>query len=312
MSLTAVGSIAFDSVRTPFGERERMLGGSAVHFGLAASFFTEVRVVGPVGDDFGDEEVKVLEDRGVITEDIERVPGGETFFWRGHYEYDMNVAHTDDTQLNVFADFDPKLSEASKQADLLFLGNIDPALQRRVRAWCRAEFAALDSMNFWLDSARDELKGAISEVDCLMLNDAELRELTGEPNLARAARAAMDLGPSVVVAKRGEYGAALFSGDEFFAIPGYLLEDVRDPTGAGDSFAGGFLGYLDNRRAAGESVLDHAVLRQAMAYGSVLASFNVEHFGTERVRSLTREEIEERLRGFRQITHFDVEPAPTP
>jgi sugar/nucleoside kinase (ribokinase family) len=308
MSLTAVGSIAFDSVRTPFGERERMLGGSAVHFSLAASFFTDVRVVGPVGDDFGDEEIQVLEDRGVITDDIERVAGGETFFWAGHYEYDMNVAHTDDTQLNVFADFDPKLSDESRNAETLFLGNIQPDLQRQVRASCqRVEFAALDSMNFWLDSARESLKLAIAEVDCLLLNDAEIRELTGEPNLARAARVAMEMGPGVIVAKRGEYGAALFTGDQFFAIPGYPLEDVRDPTGAGDSFAGGFLGYLDSRRAAGDSVLDHAVLRQAMAYGSVLASFNVEDFGTERVRSLTREQIDERLRDFRQITHFDVE-----
>jgi sugar/nucleoside kinase (ribokinase family) len=312
MSLTAVGSIAFDSVRTPFGERDRMLGGSTVHFALAASFFTEVRVVGPVGDDFGDEDLHVLTDRGVITDDIERVEGGKTFFWRAHYEYDMNVAHTDDTQLNVFADFDPKLSEASKRADLLFLGNIDPELQRRVRESCRAQFAALDSMNFWLDNAGEALKKTIAEVDCLLLNDAELRELAGEPNLARAARAAMAMGPRVVVAKRGEYGAALFSGDEFFAIPGYLLEDVRDPTGAGDCFAGGFLGYLDSRRAAGDSVLDPAALRQAMAYGSVLASFNVEDFGTDRVRALTREEIEERLRDLRRITQFDVQPAPTP
>jgi sugar/nucleoside kinase (ribokinase family) len=312
MSLTVVGSIAFDSVRTPFGERERMLGGSAVHFSLAASFFTDVRVVGPVGDDFGADELAVLEERGVITDDIERVSDGKTFFWKGHYDYDMNVAHTDDTQLNVFAEFDPKLSEESRDAQMLFLGNIQPELQQRVRASCRhAEFAALDSMNFWLDSARDALEEAIAGVDCLLLNDAEIRELTGEPNLARAARLAMELGPSVVVAKRGEYGAALFSGNEFFAIPGYLLEDVRDPTGAGDSFAGGFLGYLDGRRAAGDRILDHAVLRQAMAYGSVLASFNVEDFGTERVRGLSRDEIEERLRDFRRITTFEAEPAGT-
>jgi sugar/nucleoside kinase (ribokinase family) len=312
MALTVVGSIAFDSVRTPFGERERMLGGSAVHFSLAASFFTEVRVVGPVGDDFGDTEVKVLSERGVITDDIERVAGGETFFWQGHYEYDMNVAHTDDTQLNVFAHFDPKLSEASREAEMLFLGNIDPELQSRVRAACRhAEFAGLDSMNFWLDNAREALEAAIAQVDCVLLNDAEIRELTGQPNLARAARTVMEMGPSVVVAKRGEYGAALFSGDEFFAIPGYLLEDVRDPTGAGDSFAGGFLGYLDGRRAGGDSVTDHAVLRQAMAYGSVLASFNVEDFGTERVQRLTRDEIDQRLRDFRRITDFDVEPSST-
>jgi sugar/nucleoside kinase (ribokinase family) len=307
MSLTAVGSIAFDSVRTPFGERNRMLGGSAVHFSLAASFFTDVRMVGPVGADFGDEELGVLEGRGVITDDIERVSGGETFFWRGHYEYDMNVAHTDDTQLNVFADFDPKLSEGSQNAEILFLGNIQPALQQRVRESSKAEFAALDSMNFWLDNEREALVRAIGTVDCLLLNDAEIRELTGEPNLARAARAAMEMGPNVVVAKRGEYGAALFSSDDYFAIPGYLLEDVRDPTGAGDCFAGGFLGYLDSRRAAGDSVLDHGVLRQAMAYGSVLASFNVEDFGTDRMQTLTREQIDERLREFRRITTFEVE-----
>jgi sugar/nucleoside kinase (ribokinase family) len=308
MSLTVVGSIAFDSVRTPFGERDRMLGGSTVHFSLAARFFTEVRVVGPVGDDFGDDELKVLEDRGVITDDIERVEGGQTFFWRAHYEYDMNVAHTDDTQLNVFADFDPKLSDASKESHLLFLGNIDPEIQRGVRESSKAEFAALDSMNFWLANERQSLVKAIGGVDCLMLNDAELRELTGEPNLARAARAGMEMGPGVVVAKRGEYGAALFSRDEFFAIPGYLLEDVQDPTGAGDCFAGGFLGYLDSRRENGDSMLDPAILRQAMAYGSVLASFNVEDFGTARVQTLTKEEIDERLQDLRRTTSFEIDP----
>src|SRR5215207_7506677 len=212
MALTVVGSIAFDSVRTPFGERERMLGGSAVHFSLAARFFTDVRVVGPVGDDFGEDELSVLESRGVVTDDIERVSGGKTFFWRGRYEYDMNVAHTDDTQLNVFAEFDPKLSENSRSSEMLFLGNIQPELQRRVRASCRhAEFVALDSMNLWIETEREALKTVIAEVDCLLLNDAEIRQLTGEPNLARAARAAMEMGPGVIVAKRGEYGAALFS-----------------------------------------------------------------------------------------------------
>jgi sugar/nucleoside kinase (ribokinase family) len=308
MSLTVVGSIAFDSVRTPFGERERMLGGSAVHFSLAASFFTEVRVVGPVGDDFGGEQLSVLEGRGVVTEDIERVPGGETFFWRGHYDYDMNVAHTEDTQLNVFAEFDPKLSGPSRESEMLFLGNIQPDLQRRVRAECTgAAFAGLDSMNLWIDTARDSLAAAISEVDCVLLNDAEIRMLTGEPNLARAARELMAMGPDVVVAKRGEYGAALFVSDDLFAIPGFLLEDVRDPTGAGDSFAGGFLGYLDGHRASGLDPLDPAALRKAMAYGSVLASFNVENFGTERVSSLTMDEVAERLKEFKAITHFDVD-----
>jgi sugar/nucleoside kinase (ribokinase family) len=306
MSLTAVGSIAFDSVRTPFGERERMLGGSAVHFSLAASFFTDVRVVGPVGDDFGDEQLAVLEKRGVITEDIERLPG-ETFFWRGHYEYDMNLAHTDDTQLNVFGDFKPKLSDGCRESEMLFLGNIQPDLQLDVRRECDgAELVGLDSMNLWIETERDGLLAAIAEVDYLLLNDAEIRMLTDQPNLARAARQVMEMGPKVVVAKRGEYGAALFTEDEPFAIPGYLLEDVRDPTGAGDSFAGGFLGYLDGQRAAGLSPFDFGALRQAMAYGSVLASFNVEDFGTERVASLTMDEVAERLKHFKHITQFEA------
>jgi sugar/nucleoside kinase (ribokinase family) len=306
VSLTVVGSIAFDSVRTPFGERERMLGGSAVHFSLAASFFTDVHVVGPVGDDFGDEQLAVLAKRGVATDDIERVPGGETFFWQGHYEYDMNVAHTDDTQLNVFGDFVPKLSDASSEAEMLFLGNIQPQLQRDVRAASNAEFVGLDSMNLWIETEREALEAAIREVGCVLLNDAEIRELTGEPNLARAARTVMEMGPKVVVAKRGEYGAALFTADHVFAVPGYLLEDVRDPTGAGDSFAGGFLGYLEGVRGSGLSPLEPDCLRKAMAYGSVLASFNVEDFGTERVASLTMDEIAERLADFKRITHFDA------
>ena len=303
MSLTVVGSIAFDSVRTPFGERERMLGGSAVHFALAASFFTEVRVVGPVGDDFGEDEIAVLSERGVITDDIEHVEGGQTFFWQGHYEHDMNIAHTDDTQLNVFADFEPKLSAESREAEMLFLGNIQPDLQRDVRAKSAASYAGLDSMNLWIETTKNSLVAAIGEIDCLLLNDAELRMLTGEPNLARAARSAMELGPSVIVAKRGEYGAALFTEEGFFAIPGLPLEDVRDPTGAGDSFAGGFLGYLDEARSAGRT--DDVTLRIAMAYGSVMASFNVEDFGTERVRRLTEGEIADRVLDFKRLTHFD-------
>ena len=307
MSLAVVGSIAFDSVKTPFGERSRMLGGSAVHFSLAASFFTEVRVVGPVGDDFGDAEHAVLRERGVNTDDIEHVEGGQTFFWAGHYEYDLNTAHTDDTQLNVFGDFQPKLSDGSREAEMLFLGNIQPALQLDVRKACSgAELVGLDSMNLWIETEKEALLRAIAEVDYLLLNDAEIRMLTGEPNLARAARGVMEMGPRVVVAKRGEYGAALFTESEVFAIPGYLLEDVRDPTGAGDSFAGGFLGYLDGQRAAGLSPFDFEALRQAMAYGSVMASFNVEDFGTERVSSLTMEEVADRLKNFKRITHFEA------
>jgi sugar/nucleoside kinase (ribokinase family) len=304
VALTVVGSIAFDSVRTPFGERERMLGGSAVHFALAARFFTGVRVVGPVGDDFDDDHLELLRERGVDTGDVERVEGGKTFSWHGHYEVDMNVAHTDDTQLGVFADFDPKLSLASRDADVLFLGNIQPDLQRRVRSQANASrLAALDSMNLWIETTRDALVAAIGEVDCLLFNDAEVRMLTGEPNLARAARAVMDMGPRIVVAKRGEYGAVLFTPEGFFALPGFLLEDVRDPTGAGDSFAGGFLGYLDMQ---GTGDPGPAALRRAMAYGTVLASFNVEEFGTERVARLTEDEISARYEELRGMTHFDV------
>ncbi|TMK58401.1 MAG: sugar kinase [Actinobacteria bacterium] len=302
MSLTVVGSIAFDAVKTPFGERERMLGGAAVHFSLAASFFTEVRPVGPVGDDFGPEQFEVLEKRGVLCDDIERVPGGRSFFWRGRYEYDLNVAHTEDTQLGVFAEFEPKLSPASQEADTLFLANIQPDLQRQVRAQCgSARLSGLDSMNLWIETAKDSLTAAIAEVDCLVVNDAEIRMLTGESNLARAARAVMAMGPRAVIAKQGEYGAALFTEGGFFALPGFPLEDVRDPTGAGDSFAGGFFGYLDGV----EGELDDAELRRAMGYGTVLASFNVEEFGTERVSRLTREEIDERFEQLRSMTQFE-------
>ncbi|MEA2368293.1 MAG: hypothetical protein QOH38_1011, partial [Thermoleophilaceae bacterium] len=290
MSLVVIGSIAFDSVRTPFGERDRMLGGSAVHFSLAASFFTDVRVVGPVGDDFGDAQYEVLRERGVDTSDIERVEGGKTFFWAGEYGYDLNTRDTLDTQLGVFGEFDPKLSEESRSADMLFLGNIQPDLQREVRRQCdRARLVGLDSMNLWIETTRDSLLAAIRDVDLLFLNDSEVRELMEEPNLVRAARAVMELGPRAVVAKQGEYGAALFAGDRFFSLPAYPLETVRDPTGAGDTFAGGFMGYLASRGegAAG----DEEELRRAMTYGSVLASFNVEEFGTDRVQRLEREEI---------------------
>jgi sugar/nucleoside kinase (ribokinase family) len=306
MALTVVGSIAFDAVRTPFGERERMLGGAAVHFSLAASFFTEVRPVGPVGDDFGAAEFEVLERRGILTDDIERIEGGRSFFWRGRYEYDLNVAHTEDTQLGVFADFEPKLSERARAADTLFLANIQPELQRRVRSQSEARLCGLDSMNLWIETARDSLLAAIAEVDCLVVNDAEIRQLTGESNLARAARAVMKLGPRAVIAKQGEYGAALFTEAGFFALPGFPLEDVRDPTGAGDSFAGGFLGYLDGE----DCDLDEAHLRRAMGYGTVLASFNVEEFGTERVARLSREEIDERFEALRRMTQFEALSTP--
>ena len=315
MSLVVIGSIAFDSVRTPFGSRERMLGGSAVHFSLAASFFTDVRVVGPVGDDFGDAEYAVLHERGVDTSDIERVAGGRTFFWAGEYGYDLNTRDTLDTQLGVFGEFDPKLSEESRAAEMLFLGNIQPDLQHEVRAQLPdARFVALDSMNLWIETARDALVRAIAGVDCVVLNDAELRQLTGKPNLLSAAREVLSWkpsdtalrGPSVIVAKQGEYGASLYAADRFFSMPAYPLETVRDPTGAGDCFAGGFMGYLASRGPAATD--DDAELRRAMTYGSVLASFNVEEFGTDRVRRLERDEIDARYEEFRAMTEISSAP----
>jgi sugar/nucleoside kinase (ribokinase family) len=306
MALTVVGSIAFDSVTTPFGTRERMLGGSAVHFALAASFFDTVHVVGPVGDDFGEEQHDVLRARGIDTTDIEHIAGGKTFFWAGEYGWDLSERRTLDTQLGVFAGFKPRLSEASKAAEMLFLANIQPELQREVRAQCHgARFVALDSMNLWIETARDALIEALADVDCLMLNDGELRELTREPNLVRAARMIREWGPGAVVAKRGEYGAAMVTGEGFFALPAFPLETVLDPTGAGDCFAGGFMGYLSAQ--AGEA-LDHDLLSRAMAYGTALASFNVEEFGVERVARLTSEEIAGRVAELGRITQFVSKP----
>ena len=226
-----VGSIAFDAVKTPFGERERMLGGSAVHFSLAASFFTDVRVVGPVGDDFGDEEYAVLHGRGVNTDDIEHVEGGKTFFWAGHYEYDLNTAHNDDTQLNVFGEFEPKLSEASKSAETLFLANIQPDLQREVREQCTgAQLAGLDSMNLWIDSRRATRSSGRSAASTSCSSTTPSCACSpSEPNLVRAAREVMEMGPRVIVAKQGEYGAALFTEDGFFALPAFPLETVDRP-----------------------------------------------------------------------------------
>ncbi len=314
MSITVVGSIAYDTVKTPFGERERMLGGAAVHFALAAAFFDDVRVVGPVGDDFGERQLDVMRNRGVDISDIERVAGGKTFFWQGEYGWDLNSRETLDTQLGVFEGFAPKLSDDSRDSDVLFLANIQPDLQREVRAQLPgAKFVALDSMNLWIDIARDSLVSAIESVDCVILNDAELRQLTGKPNLVAAAREILTWkpaaggegvrGPSAIVAKQGEYGAALVTRDSFFALPAYPLETVIDPTGAGDTFAGGFVGYI---AANLDRPLSDELLRRAMAHATVLASYNVEEFGTERVVRLTRAEIDARLGELHAMTQFSA------
>jgi sugar/nucleoside kinase (ribokinase family) len=304
MSLLVVGSVAFDSVETPFGKRDRMLGGSASHFSIAASFFTEVGVVGVVGGDFGAEEEKVFTRHNIDTSDLERIADGKTFRWYGRYEYDLNVAHTLDTQLNVFAGFQPKLSQASKTSRLLFLGNIQPDLQRGVREqMAHAELVALDTMNLWIETTRDSLQKTIEVVDLMIINDAEARQLTSEPNLIKAARKILSWGPHTLIVKRGEYGAAMFTKDQYFAIPAYPLESVFDPTGAGDTFAGGLMGYL-----ASQEKLDEPALRRAMIFGSVMASFNVEEFGTERVQRLTDDEINQRFREFKRFTHFEEIP----
>ena len=304
MSLLVVGSVAFDAVETPFGKRDKMLGGSATHFAIAASFFTDVRIVGVVGGDFTDEEEQVFVRRGVDTTDIERIADGKTFFWSGRYDFDLNTAHTLDTQLNVFADFKPKLSQASKNSRLVFLGNIQPDLQREVREQVRgAELVALDTMNYWINTVRDSLIEAIKIVNVVIINDAEARQLTEESNIIKAARKILSWGPTALIIKRGEYGAAMFTNETYFAIPAYPLEAVFDPTGAGDTFAGGFMGYL-----ASQEQIDEAAMRRAMIFGSVMASFNVEEFGTERVQRLTQAEINERFRAFKQMTHFEEIP----
>jgi sugar/nucleoside kinase (ribokinase family) len=308
MSLTVVGSIAFDAVETPSGKRDRLLGGAAVHFSIASSFLAETRVVGPVGDDFGDEEYAVLHTRGVVTDDIEHVPGGKTFFWSGRYERDPNVRHTLQTDLNVFERFEPKLSDGARAAGTLFLANIQPDLQRAVREQCRgARFVAMDSMNLWIEIAHESLVRTIRTVDCVIINDEELKQLTDEPNLVRAARAVHELGPRVVVAKQGEHGAGMYTPDGFFGLPAYPTADVVDPTGAGDTFAGGFMGYVAAH--SGEEIGDD-LLRRAMAYGTAMASFNVEAFGSERMQTLTGDEVADRVAELQRITRFDAAPVP--
>src|SRR3989442_763782 len=304
MSLLVVGSVAYDAVETPFGKTEKMLGGSDSHFSLSASFYTEVQIVGVVGGDFSEAEQQVFDAHHIDTTDLEHIPEGKTFRWYGRYEYDLNVAHTLDTQLNVFADFKPKLSAESKKARLVFLGNIQPDLQRGVREQIpNAELVALDTMNLWIETARESLISTIRGVDVVIINDAEARQLTEIPNHIKAARTILSWGPKALIVKRGEYGAALFTAESYFAIPAFPLESVFDPTGAGDTFAGGFLGYLFSQPGLGG-----AAMRRATIFGSVMASFNVEEFGTERIQRLTHDEINQRFRDFKRFTHFEEIP----
>jgi sugar/nucleoside kinase (ribokinase family) len=305
MSLVVVGSVAYDGVETPHGRVDRMLGGAATYISLAASYFTKTRLVAIVGDDFAPEDTEFLASQNIDLEGLERVPG-KTFFWAGKYSDDMNDRETLVTDLNVFADFNPKIPDSYKRDPYLFLGNIQPALQRSVRAQMNGlRLAGGDTMNFWIKDFRLELLATIAEWDFLLINDSEARMLSGHWNLKKAAAEILNLGPHTLIIKRGEHGAMLFRRDSFFVVPGYLLEDVFDPTGAGDCFAGGFMGYLAERGFdLAHGHVTRGELSRAVIYGSVLGSFCCERFGVERFRTLTRAEIDARFEEFRAFTSF--------
>jgi sugar/nucleoside kinase (ribokinase family) len=308
MAITVVGSVAYDSIETPAGRRERCLGGAATYFSLSASFFTDIRVIAVVGEDFGAEQEDVLLKRKIDTRGIERA-AGKSFFWEGSYMDNLNEAKTHKTDLNVFASFEPKIPEAYRDSEFLFLANIDPVLQRRVReAMPGVKLVAGDTMNYWIKDHKPALLEVLKGLDILLINDTEARMLASNDNLVQAARAVMAMGPSSLIVKHGEYGATLFhkappntdGAEKTFRAPALPLEEVVDPTGAGDSFAGGFFGYL-----ASQPEITPATYRNAMFYGSVMGSFAVERFGTERLQMLSRNEIDARFRLFRELTHLD-------
>jgi len=300
MSLLVVGSVALDSVETPYGHKEDVLGGSATFFATTASFFTPVRMVAVVGEDFPEAHVDFLKSRRIDLEGLTREPG-KTFRWKGRYGFQLNEAQTLDTQLNVFQSFAPRLPASYQETPYVFLGNIHPELQGQVLDQVkRPRLVAADTMNFWIQGSREALLKTLSRVDLLFVNDAEARALAGEHNIVKAAQAIFRMGPSRVVIKRGEYGALLFDGEQLFALPAFPLDQVFDPTGAGDTFAGGFMGTL-----ATSPTLTHDTLRQAMVMGSVMASFTVEKFSLERLREVTLPEIQDRFAEFKKLTHFE-------
>jgi sugar/nucleoside kinase (ribokinase family) len=302
MSILVVGSVALDTVETPFGRADDALGGSATFFSSAASLFGPVQLVGVVGDDYPVDALTFLADRGVDLGGLERA-SGESFRWSGVYAYDLNSRETLETRLGVFAEFEPKIPEAFRDAEWVFLGNIDPELQLNVLDQVhQPKFVACDTMNLWIEIKRERLMELLKRVDLLLVNDGEARQLSGDFNLARAARWIMDRGPRYLIIKKGEHGAILFTPHGVFFAPGYPLEEVFDPTGAGDAFAGGFMGHL-----AQTGRLDDGDLRRAVIYGSVMGSFAVEKFSIERFKDLTVDEIEERVRHFREMTTFELE-----
>ena len=300
MSLLVVGSVAFDSVETPFGKVENVLGGSGVYFSTAASFFTDVRLVAVVGQDFPQEHIDFLKSRRVDVSGLEKADG-KTFRWKGEYSYALNEAKTLDTQLNVFQNFKPNLPQNYRDSEIVFLANIDPVLQREVLSQVKKpKLVACDTMNFWIDSKRAELIETLRLVDILIINDGEARDLSKEVNLVKAAQVIRAFGPKTLIIKRGEYGVLLFNEEGIFSIPAFPLENVFDPTGAGDSFAGGFIGYLTKSKK-----FDSAHIRKAIVFGSVVASFNVEDFSLNRMKNLSAEEINKRYKEFKKITHFE-------
>ena len=304
MSLLVVGSVAYDGVETPHGKVDRMLGGAGTYIALSASFFTKINLVGIVGEDFHADDEAILRARSVDLAGLEKVPG-KTFFWAGVYSDNMNERTTLTTELNVFADFNPSLPESYRSAPYAFCGNIHPTLQKQVRSQMNSpRFVGGDTMNFWIEGTPNELAETIREWDFLLINDSEARQLSGEHNLRKAARKIIEMGPKTLVIKRGEYGAILFRPDGYFIAPGFLLEDVFDPTGAGDSFAGGFMGYLAEQGVSELDEASHQHLRRAMIYGSVMGSFCCEKFGVERLRTLSREEVDARYQEFKGFTEF--------
>jgi sugar/nucleoside kinase (ribokinase family) len=300
MGILAIGSVAFDTVKTPFGERSEILGGSATYFSIAASYFAPVSIVAVVGNDFPDEDISFLANKGVDISGLQRKEG-KTFRWKGEYGTDMNTASTLETQLNVFASFSPTMLDSHCSLEFLFLGNIDPDLQRRVLMQMRnPKIVACDTMNYWIEHKRDSLLETLSLVNILIINDAETRQLAQESNLIKAARSILALGPKTIVVKRGEYGALMFTSKSVFGTPAFPVENVVDPTGAGDSFAGGFMGCL-----AAKGTMDEGTLRKAIVFGSVMASFNVSEFGPRRLAELSYPEIKDRFREFRRLTTFE-------
>jgi sugar/nucleoside kinase (ribokinase family) len=300
MSLLVVGSVAFDDVRTPFGQVSGVLGGSATYFSIAASYFTDVNLVAVVGEDFPEEGIEVFREHGVNIEGLER-RSGKTFRWSGEYGFDLNEAKTLATHLNVFETFNPVIPEDYRSCPYVFLANIDPVLQLRVLEQMESpELVACDTMNYWIEGKPRELREILRHVDVLSINDSEARELAKQANIYQAAQSILDMGPTTLIIKRGEYGVLMFNERAIFAAPAYPLEMVFDPTGAGDSFAGGFMGYLASVRNVTE-----ATIRQAIIMGSVMASFNVEAFSIDRLKSVTYDEIRHRFRTFRQLVHFD-------